>query len=130
MAKDVVTIRNETLNFNGDKNCMENLSGGIEGSMLTDMSSDFHKKVTSTKHDKGDNEAGFLYGNDETYQKMAVGLDLSLSRPLPLLFSTLYIATSTYTRSSSGLVLSIVGTIIAIYHAPTLWNFVSFSTPI
>ncbi|KAK7371585.1 hypothetical protein VNO78_19981 [Psophocarpus tetragonolobus] len=71
MAKDVVTIRNETLNFNGDKNCMENLSGGIEGSMLTDMSSDFQKKVTSTKHDKGDNEAGFLYGNDETYQKMA-----------------------------------------------------------
>ncbi|KAK7391563.1 hypothetical protein VNO78_19979 [Psophocarpus tetragonolobus] len=71
MAKDVVTIRNETLNFNRDKNCMENLSGGIEGSMLTDMSSDFQKKVTSTKHDKGDNEAGFLYGNDETYQKMA-----------------------------------------------------------
>ncbi|KAK7386290.1 hypothetical protein VNO78_26419 [Psophocarpus tetragonolobus] len=71
MAKDVVTIKNETLNFNGDKNCMENLSGGIEGSMLTDVSSDFQKKVTSTKHDKGDNEVGFLYGNDETYQKMA-----------------------------------------------------------
>lgn len=71
MAKDVVTIRNETLNFNGDKNCIENLSGGIEGTMLKDMSSDFQKKVTFTKHDKGGNEAGFLYGNDETYKKLA-----------------------------------------------------------
>ncbi|XP_027337446.1 uncharacterized protein LOC113851166 [Abrus precatorius] len=71
MAKDEVTIRNESLNFNGDKNCMENLSGGNEGTMLKDMSSDFQKKVTFTKHDKRNNELGFLYGNDETYRKMA-----------------------------------------------------------
>ncbi|KAK7330831.1 hypothetical protein VNO77_25035 [Canavalia gladiata] len=69
MAKDVVTIRNESLKFNGD--CMENLSAGNERTMLKDMSSDFQKKVTFTKHDKGDNGAGFLYGNDETYRKMA-----------------------------------------------------------
>lgn len=71
MAKDVVSIRNETLNFTGDKNCMEILSGGIKGTMLKDMSSDFQKKVTFTKHDKGNNEVGFLYGNGETYKKMA-----------------------------------------------------------
>ncbi|XP_020231256.1 uncharacterized protein LOC109811829 isoform X1 [Cajanus cajan] len=71
MAKDVVTIRNETLNFNGDKHYKENLSGGTEETMLKDMSSDFQKKVTFTKHEKGDNEASFLYGNDETYKKMA-----------------------------------------------------------
>lgn len=71
MAKDVVTIRNETLKFNGDKNCMESFSGGIEGTLLKDMSSDFQKKVTLTKHDKGDTEAGFLFRNDDTYRKMA-----------------------------------------------------------
>ncbi|KAK7262184.1 hypothetical protein RJT34_29746 [Clitoria ternatea] len=71
MAKDVVTIRNELLEFNGEKNCMENLSSGSAGTMLNDISSDFQKKVTFTKHDKGDNKAGFLYGNDETYRKMA-----------------------------------------------------------
>ncbi|CAJ1943228.1 unnamed protein product [Sphenostylis stenocarpa] len=71
MAKDLVTIRNETLNFHGDKNSVENTSGGIEGTMPKDISSDFQKKVTFAKHDKGDNASGFLYGNDETYKKMA-----------------------------------------------------------
>lgn len=70
MAKDMVTIRNETLKFNGD-NIMENLSGGTEATLVKDISSDFQKKLTFTKHDKGDKEAGFLYGNDETYRKMA-----------------------------------------------------------
>ncbi|KAK7346778.1 hypothetical protein VNO80_21301 [Phaseolus coccineus] len=71
MAKDVVTIRNETLNFSADKNCMENLSGVIEGTVPKDISSDFQKKVTFAKHDKGDSATGFLYGNDETYKKMS-----------------------------------------------------------
>jgi len=71
MAKDVVTIRNETLNFNADKDCMEILSGVIEGAVPKDISSDFQKKVTVAKHDKGDNATGFLYGNDETYKKMS-----------------------------------------------------------
>jgi len=71
MAKDVVTIRNETLNFSADKNCMENLSGVIEGTVPKDISSDFQKKVTFAKHDKGDNAASFLYRNDETYEKMS-----------------------------------------------------------
>lgn len=70
MAKDVVTIRNETLKFNGD-NCMENISGNCESTLPKDMSSDFQKKLTFTKHVKGDKEAGLLYGNDETYRKMA-----------------------------------------------------------
>ncbi|CAL0331179.1 unnamed protein product [Lupinus luteus] len=71
MAKDVVTIRNETLKFNGDKNCKESFSGGIEGAMPKDMPSDFQKKVTLTKHDKGDAEAEIRFRNDETYRKMA-----------------------------------------------------------
>ncbi|OIV94093.1 hypothetical protein TanjilG_05473 [Lupinus angustifolius] len=71
MAKDVVTIRNETLKFNGDKSCMESSSGGIEGAMPKDMPSDFQKKVTLTKHDKGDAEAEIRFRNDETYRKMA-----------------------------------------------------------
>ena len=71
MAKDVVTIRNETLKFSGDKNRLENFSDGFEGTQLKDISSDFQKKVTLTKHDQGDIEAGLLYGNDETYRKMA-----------------------------------------------------------
>ncbi|KAE9607417.1 putative tRNA (guanosine(18)-2'-O)-methyltransferase [Lupinus albus] len=71
MAKDVLTIRNETLKFNGDKSCMESFSGGIEGAMPKDMPSDFQKKVTLTKHDKGDAEAEIRFRNDETYRKMA-----------------------------------------------------------
>ncbi|KAK7251820.1 hypothetical protein RIF29_35366 [Crotalaria pallida] len=71
MAKDVATIRNETLKFNVDKNCMERFSGDTEGTLLKDMSSDFQKKVTLTKYDKGNTEPGFLFGNDETYRKMA-----------------------------------------------------------
>jgi len=71
MAKDVVTIRNEALNFSGYTNSTENLSGFTEGTVPVDISSDFQKKVTFAKHDKGDNAAGVLYGNDETYKKMS-----------------------------------------------------------
>ncbi|KAG2408431.1 uncharacterized protein HKW66_Vig0032530 [Vigna angularis] len=67
MAKDVVTIRNETLNFSGYTNSTENLSGFIEGTIPVDISSDFQKKVTFAKHDNG-----VLYGNDETFKKMSV----------------------------------------------------------
>ncbi|KEH31617.1 putative tRNA (guanosine(18)-2'-O)-methyltransferase [Medicago truncatula] len=70
MAKDVVTIRNETLKFNGD-DCMEKLSGGSEAALFKDMSSDFQKKITFTKHDAGDNDAGLCCDDDETYRKMA-----------------------------------------------------------
>ncbi|CAJ2663943.1 unnamed protein product [Trifolium pratense] len=70
MAKDVVTIRNETLQFNGD-NCMEKSSGGSEATLFKDISSDFQKKITFTKHDAGENDAGLRYSNDETYRKMA-----------------------------------------------------------
>ncbi|KAL1371104.1 hypothetical protein HN51_001329 [Arachis hypogaea] len=70
MAKDVVTIRNETLKFNGDKNQLEHLSDAIKGNQLKYIASDFQKKVTVTKHDEGQIEAGFLYGNNETYRKM------------------------------------------------------------
>jgi tRNA guanosine-2'-O-methyltransferase len=70
MAKDVVTIRSETLKFNGD-NCMEKLSGGSEATLFKDMSSDFQKKITFTKHDAGDNDAGLGCDDDETYRKMA-----------------------------------------------------------
>jgi uncharacterized lipoprotein NlpE involved in copper resistance len=70
MAKDVVTIRNETLQFNG-VNGMEKLSGGNEATLFKDMSSDFQKKITFTKNDTGENNAHLRYGNDETYRKMA-----------------------------------------------------------
>ncbi|CAL5197917.1 unnamed protein product [Lathyrus oleraceus] len=70
MAKDVVTIRNETLKFNGD-NCMKKLSSGSEATLFKDMSSDFQKKITLTEHGAGDNNGGFHYGNDEAYRKMA-----------------------------------------------------------
>lgn len=70
MAKDVVTIRNETLKFNGD-NCMEKLSSGSEATLFKDMSSDFQKKITFTEHGSGDNNVGHHYGNDEAYRKMA-----------------------------------------------------------
>ncbi|MED6184013.1 hypothetical protein PIB30_043275 [Stylosanthes scabra] len=70
MAKDVVTIRNETLKFDGENNKLEHFSDGIKGNQLEDIASDFQKKITVTKHDKGHIEAGLLYGNEETYRKM------------------------------------------------------------
>jgi hypothetical protein len=50
---------------------MEKLSGGNEATLFKDMSSDFQKKITFTKHDTGENDARLRYGNDETYRKMA-----------------------------------------------------------
>lgn len=79
MAKDVVAIRNETLNFSAYTNSKETLSGFIEGTIPVDISSDFQKKVTFAKHDKGDNAACFLYGNDETFKKMSGTFDFSVN---------------------------------------------------
>lgn len=70
MAKDVVTIRNESLRIDGDINGMENMPIS-EGAQVKDMSSDFQKKITLAKHYVGDVEAGSFYGNGKAYKKIA-----------------------------------------------------------
>ena len=71
MAKDVVTIRNESLRINRDMSSMDKMSGGTEGSLLKDMSSDFQKKITLAKHEKQDMDAHSIFSNEETYRKIA-----------------------------------------------------------
>ncbi|KAI4327194.1 hypothetical protein L6164_019684 [Bauhinia variegata] len=70
MAKDVTAIRNESLKINGDIDSLENLSGGNDGTLDKDMSSDFQKKVTLAKHNKQDTDAFSIFGNEETYRKL------------------------------------------------------------
>ncbi|KAK4262528.1 hypothetical protein QN277_028078 [Acacia crassicarpa] len=70
MAKDVVTIRNESLRIDGDINGMENMSIG-EGTQVKDISSDFQKKITLAKHDVGAVDVGSFYGNGKAYKKIA-----------------------------------------------------------
>ncbi|KAF7828486.1 putative methyltransferase TARBP1 [Senna tora] len=71
MAKDVVTIRNESLRIAGDIKDKEILSTSDEGIQVKDMSSDFQKKVTLAKHHVGEVNVDCLYGNEKTYRKIA-----------------------------------------------------------
>ncbi|KAJ7952593.1 tRNA/rRNA methyltransferase (SpoU) family protein [Quillaja saponaria] len=71
MAKDVVTIRNESLRSNGEPNCIEKLPNGSEGTqLLKDATFDFQKKVTLSKHEKQETDASSFLGNNETYKKL------------------------------------------------------------
>lgn len=70
MAKDVVTIRNESLRIEGDVKGKENFSASNEGIPVKDMGSDFQKKVTLAKHETGE-VGGFSFGNEKSYRKIA-----------------------------------------------------------
>ncbi|PNY12400.1 tRNA/rRNA methyltransferase SpoU family protein, partial [Trifolium pratense] len=109
MAKDVVTIRNETLQFNGD-NCMEKSSGGSEATLFKDISSDFQKKITFTKHDAGENDAEYT-AQSHNFLVLSVGLPLSQFSSTPKVLHLPH-----YTPRWKSLLLSELN-----HRAPHLW---------
>lgn len=86
MAKDVVTIKNESLRSDGDQDCMAILSNANERKSCTelpkDVSLDFQKKITLSKHEKQNIDVSSFMGNQETYKQLlgmykVFGLDVS-----------------------------------------------------
>ncbi|KAF3448239.1 hypothetical protein FNV43_RR08952 [Rhamnella rubrinervis] len=71
MAKDLVTIKNESLRSNEDHNCPSNANEGNSQSQRDrDSLLDFQKKITLSKHEKKDtNDSPFL-GNKENYKQL------------------------------------------------------------
>lgn len=74
MAKDVVTIKNESLKIGEDLDCAEVLSKlGKEESLAQlpkDSSLDFQKKITLSKHENQDNSSSSFFGNREAYKQL------------------------------------------------------------
>ncbi|PON64645.1 tRNA/rRNA methyltransferase [Parasponia andersonii] len=73
MAKDLVTIKNESLRSNGDH--MDSLSNNNEGNSLSsqpkDILLDFQKKITLSKHEKQDIDINSFLGQKESYIQLA-----------------------------------------------------------
>lgn len=71
MAKDVVTIKNESFSLDGDLCSKEEMVKTNEGEVLTelhsDMAFDFQKKITLTKHEKRNTTSSSFLGNEESY---------------------------------------------------------------
>ncbi|KAL6279881.1 hypothetical protein ACE6H2_016762 [Prunus campanulata] len=74
MAKDAVTIKNESLRSDEDENCTKILSNANEGKLHTqlpkDISLDFQKKITLSKHEKQDKAVNSVLGDQETYKQL------------------------------------------------------------
>ncbi|ONI06355.1 hypothetical protein PRUPE_5G055400 [Prunus persica] len=74
MAKDAVTIKNESLRSDEDENCTKILSNANEGKLHTqlpkDISLDFQKKITLSKHEKQDKAVNSFLGDQETYKQL------------------------------------------------------------
>ncbi|KAF9689746.1 hypothetical protein SADUNF_Sadunf01G0124300 [Salix dunnii] len=67
MAKDVVTIKNESLKNDEDGNCRQTL---IDSQLPTETSFDFQKKLTLSKHEKQDTDSSSVLGNNEAYKQL------------------------------------------------------------
>lgn len=71
MAKDVVTIKNESFSLDGDLCSKEEMVKTNEGEVLTelhsDMAFDFQKKITLNKHEKRNTTSSSFLGNEESY---------------------------------------------------------------
>ncbi|KAA8525977.1 hypothetical protein F0562_007922 [Nyssa sinensis] len=74
MAKDAATIKNESLNSDEDLKRLEISQNLIKEKLLTavpkDISLDFQKKVTFSKHERQDTDSSFFSGNTETYKPL------------------------------------------------------------
>lgn len=74
MAKDAVTIKNESLRSDEDENCTKILSNANEGKLHPqlpkDISLDFQKKITLSKHEKQDKAVNSFLGDQETYKQL------------------------------------------------------------
>ncbi|XP_044477036.1 uncharacterized protein LOC123204445 isoform X2 [Mangifera indica] len=75
MAKDVLTIKNESLIIGEDPDCTEILCNPGKEELLSyqhkDSSLDFQKKFTLSKHEKQDASSSSLLGSRETYKQLS-----------------------------------------------------------
>ncbi|KAK2970368.1 hypothetical protein RJ640_012948 [Escallonia rubra] len=76
MAKDAASLKNEHLNIDKDPMCLKVSSKANEKELIAqqpaDISLDFQKKVTLSKHEIQDTSSGSLWGNKETYKQLLV----------------------------------------------------------
>lgn len=71
MAKDLVTIKNESLRSNEDLNCASNANEGNSQSQKDrDTSLDFQRKITLSKHEKQDTSDSPLLGQKANYKQL------------------------------------------------------------
>ncbi|XP_028956801.1 uncharacterized protein [Malus domestica] len=74
MAKDAAAIKNESLRSDEDQNCIAIPSNANEGNSHTqqpkDISLDFQKKITLSKHEKHDIAVNSFFGNQDTYKPL------------------------------------------------------------
>ncbi|KAK3029857.1 hypothetical protein RJ639_038291 [Escallonia herrerae] len=74
MAKDAASLKNEHLNIDKDPMCLKVSSKANEKELIAqqpaDISLDFQKKVTLSKHEIQDTSSGSLWGNKETYKQL------------------------------------------------------------
>uniref|UniRef100_A0A803PMX3 tRNA (guanosine(18)-2'-O)-methyltransferase TARBP1 n=1 Tax=Cannabis sativa TaxID=3483 RepID=A0A803PMX3_CANSA len=75
MAKDLVTIKNESLRSGKDQNCVDlSANDSQQNSIISqhkDALLDFQKKITLSKHEKQDNDINSLLGHKESYRQLA-----------------------------------------------------------
>ncbi|KAJ6961041.1 hypothetical protein NC652_000047 [Populus alba x Populus x berolinensis] len=67
MAKDVVTINNESLKNGEDGNCRQTV---IDSQLPKETSFDFQKKLTLSKHEKQDTDSSSVLGNNEACKQL------------------------------------------------------------
>lgn len=67
MAKDVVTIKNESLKTDEDGNCRRTV---IDSQLPKETSFDFQKKLTLSKHEKQDTDSSSVLGNNEACKQL------------------------------------------------------------
>ncbi|KAK9203377.1 hypothetical protein WN943_013631 [Citrus x changshan-huyou] len=74
MAKDVVTIKNESLKIGEDPDCAETLSDLDKEESFSQLPKDslldFQKKITLPKHENQDNSSSSFFGNREAYKQL------------------------------------------------------------
>ncbi|KAK6251036.1 hypothetical protein SCA6_005041 [Theobroma cacao] len=74
MAKDTVTIKNESLNISEDPESIEKLSTACKERLFTELSKDAHldfqKKITFSNHEKQDMNSSSLLGKEEVYKQL------------------------------------------------------------
>lgn len=70
MAKDLVTIKNESLRSNEDLNCPSNANEGNSQSQDRDNMLDFQKKITLSKHEKQGTSDSPLLGQKANYKQL------------------------------------------------------------
>ena len=74
MAKDTVTIKNESLNIGEGPGSIEKLSTACEEKLFTELPKDAHldfqKKITFSKHEKPEIDSSSLLGKGEAYKQL------------------------------------------------------------